>query len=373
MRIVHIATLASPDGAYGGPVRVATNLVKELEARGDDVLLWAGAQGYPRGTNRLDGARVHLFPAHVAFPPLGFSTTLAPGMLSALIAERRRIDVLHIHLARDLVTLPVALLARALRIPYVVQTHGMIQRKHHPLARAFDVFLTRTALRGAASILNLTREEQQQLHQVDPQLHAFSQLAHGIEAPPTVIVSEKPGDCEVLFLARMHARKRPQFFVNAAVDILSRGRRAVFHLVGPDEGEAATVSLQISASNYAGQIVYEGPLAPDRTNARMARCDLYVLPSVDEPFGMSAMEAMALGKPVIVTDSCGLAPYVQAAGAGLVVDAEQQSLTAAIDRLIEDAHERLAMGTRARQLVQQEFSMRAVGERLSAIYSKTLN
>ncbi|WP_206064045.1 glycosyltransferase [Kocuria rosea] len=353
-------------------MRVATNLAKALDARGHETELWAGVKGYPRGTRVFDGARVRLFPARLLMPRLGFATSTARGILRAVIAERRSIDMLHIHLARDLVTLPAALLAKALSIPYVVQTHGMITPKSSPWARVFDLALTRPALRGASTVLYLTPHERSQLQQTDGRLTRLERLVNGIdtETGHRPVPAENSKQCEVLFMARLHPRKRPVLFVRSARELLSRGRQARFRVVGPDEGEGPSMLEEIEASGRLGQIIYEGPIPPEQTGERLARCDVYVLPSVDEPYPMSVIEAMAQGKPVVITDSCGIARQVEAAGAGLVVNSDQDTLTDAIDLLLRDGESRRRMGRRARALVEQDFDIGAVSERLCRIYSE---
>src|SRR5208282_413596 len=61
--------------------------------------------------------------------------------------------------------------------------------------------------------------------------------------------------------------------------------------------------------------------------------DLFVLPSQNENFGNTAAEAAACGTPVIVTDQCGIAPYIS--GAGLVIRHDVAELHGAIASLLE--------------------------------------
>lgn len=345
------------------------NLVRGLGDRGHEADLWAASRGYPLGSGAIDGVHVRLFPEFVPVPLLHFVTTMARGLMPALLKQRLGIDVLHIHFTRDLVALPTALMARTLGIKYVLQPHGQVVVKSSFLVRLFDAVLTRPALKGAAQILCLNLAEEAELRRLQPTLTRYSVLPNGIQ-PIEGRASEEASDtCEVLFLARMHRRKRPVTFVRAAAEVLSRGKVARFHLVGPDEGEGNDVIREIQATGAEGGIVYEGALPFDRTNDRLARCDIYVLPAVDEPFGMTVIEALALGRPVVVTDSCGLAPAVRSAGAGLVVDSSQASLTNAIDWLVCHPEERRSMGARGRKLVEREFSIDSVVNRLSAIYA----
>ncbi|MUN64995.1 glycosyltransferase [Kocuria sediminis] len=370
MRILHIVTLISTDGAYGGPVRVATNLTREVDGGRYDVEVWGGSKGYAKGTNYLDGVRVKLFSATITMPALGFATTIAPGLLLSVFRSRRTIDVLHIHLARDFVTMPAALLARMLGIPYIVQTHGMITPKWGFHARAFDRLFTVPALRGAVQILVLTPHEKEALTSVDASLSHFTEFINGIRVGLDVRPHINTSECQVLFMARMHSRKRPIYFVRTAVDLLKSGRGAKFCLVGPDEGELPLLQREIKKWGQSATITYEGALPPSMTYQRLAQCDILVLPSVDEPFPMTIIEAMSLAKPVIITDSCGLAPHVQEAGAGIVIDHNQESLTDAVDRLIRNPLLRRSMGLHGRNLVRQKFDISLLADRLRLIYDK---
>ncbi len=99
----------------------------------------------------------------------------------------------------------------------------------------------------------------------------------------------------MLFLARLHPRKRPTMFVRMAAALVEAGIDAHFSLVGPDEGEGAAVAKLIEQSSLQSRVSYEGPLKPAQSISRMRRAKVYVLPSVDEPYPMSVLEAMSVG------------------------------------------------------------------------------
>jgi glycosyltransferase involved in cell wall biosynthesis len=83
---------------------------------------------------------------------------------------------------------------------------------------------------------------------------------------------------------------------------------------------------------------------------------------------MAILEAMSVGLPVIVTDSCGLAPLIDDTHSGIVVDDSVESLAEAMRRLILDTELRENMGRAARQAVQDRFSMEAIGRELVRMY-----
>ena len=101
---------------------------------------------------------------------------------------------------------------------------------------------------------------------------------------------------------------------------------------------------------------------------RMRQATLYVLPSVDEPYPMSVLEAMSVGLPVVVTDSCGLAPFVGEHDAGIVTDHTVESLADALRTLVADPERAAAMGARGRDAVRAERSMAAIAQRLEHFY-----
>ena len=87
--------------------------------------------------------------------------------------------------------------------------------------------------------------------------------------------------------------------------------------------------------------------------------DLFVLPSKGECFGISTIEAMSAGLPVVTSDVGGTADIVEVGGNGFIVPAESPlKLAAAIEAIIGDEQRRLAMGQRSIQLAEAKFDLR---------------
>lgn len=363
MRILSVVTLISPDGAYGGPTRVALNQATALRRLGHQVVVAGASRGFREPPVHHGSVPLRLFPARTLVPGTGFAGLASPGLLRWMRRALPDADAVHVHLARDLVTMPAAELARRRGVPYVLQTHGMIDPSRNPLVPLLDIALTRRLLAGAQSVLHLTARERADLEAVAGPDLAFVELHNGVPEPRAAAAD---GATEVLFLARLHPRKRPAAFVRAAHELAARYPAAVFTLVGPDEGAGAEVRQLIGKHP---RIRWEGALAPEETESRMAQAAVYVLPSVNEPFPMSVLEAMALGLPVVVTDSCGLAPLVAEHDAGAVVaDDEHSELVAAIDELLSLPALARARGAAGQAAVRQRLSMATVAEQLAALY-----
>jgi glycosyltransferase involved in cell wall biosynthesis len=106
----------------------------------------------------------------------------------------------------------------------------------------------------------------------------------------------------------------------------------------------------------------------EKTALAMANAAVYVLPSVEEPYPMTVLEAMSHGCPVVVTDSCGLAPLVARSGSGIVTSPGSQAVGAAVEELLADPQRRRAMGQAAQRTVHNQLNMKVVTQTLLSAY-----
>ncbi|MBT2403954.1 MULTISPECIES: glycosyltransferase [unclassified Streptomyces] len=366
MRVLHAVTLHSPSHAFGGPVRVALNLTKGLRARGHEAWLLALGEGFPEPwPTSVEGVPAKLFPARRLLP-LGFSGMTSPALLASAGRLVKDADVVHVHLARDLVTLPVALAALRAGKPLVLQTHGMVDPSEKLLAKVLDAVAVRRLLRGADALLYLTPHEREGLDAVvGAPLPQAVRLVNGTPAQ-----EERPplaGPPRILYSARLQARKRPVDFVDAAPAVLAAHPDAEFVVAGPDEGELAAVRARIASLGLSARFTVPGALSSAEVLSELRRAHVYVLPSVEEPFPMSVLEALAVGVPSVVTHSNGLARDIAAAGAGRAVDPGPAGVASAVLALLDPAANESASAA-ARKLAAESFSMEAVLDTLLPVY-----
>lgn len=369
MRIIQVATLLTPDNAYGGPTTVAFNQCRALIEAGHDVTLAAAARGFGEQLPTvIQDVPVALFPARQVIPGAGFAGLTAPGLLQWLATQSRSTDAVHVHLARDLVTLPAASIAQNLGARVCLQTHGMIDPSDRLLAKPLDLVLTRRVLRAAERVFWLTPVERDGLRAVAGDGVRLEELHNGIPVPAAPTRADDPHGVDVLYLARLQERKRPLAFVQAAVALAPEFPQARFVMVGPDEGQGDVVSRAIDGARLGDRLTWSGPADRAACTAAMVDADIYVLPSIDEPYPMSVLEAMALQLPVVITDTCGLAPSVERSSSGIVVGSDPNEVTTAIRRLISGGAERLTMGANGRAAVEREFSMAPIRDQLLSAY-----
>jgi glycosyltransferase involved in cell wall biosynthesis len=373
LRLLHVVTLVAADGAFGGPTAVALDQALEQRRRGHDTTVVALGRGFGNPLpSEVSGVPVRLYRPMNVFPGLGFAGMTSLRLLGWAWRSVPRFDVVHVHLARDLVTLPLAEIAVLRGVPLVLQPHGMIDAATNRLATWADVLAVRRVLSRAGAILGLVDDERDDLEGVAGRSLPYLTLGNGVTTdvslPPDI--SAEPGP--VLCVGRLHARKRPLAFVRAAAVVRAEGHRTPFWLVGPDEGELPAVQQLIGKVGLQKQVSYLGARPRAEIGALMRQASVVVQPTERERFGLVLVEAMALGVPVVCTDTCGIASHIRHAGAGLVTNGSTREIGHAVARLLSDPQLRYEMGQRGIGLVRDRYSIEGVVDRLEGVYDAVL-
>jgi glycosyltransferase involved in cell wall biosynthesis len=373
LKILHLLTLVDDDSSYGGPVTVAIGQCRELRRQGHRAEILAGWREHRTPPTELESVPAHLFPVQRALPSPRFTGLLSRGLVRWLHAHAEDYDVVHIHLARDLIPLVAARYLTLRRRPFVVQTHGMIIADPRRSITALDRLLTVRALKAAAHRLVLTEVEADAVREVTGPDAELTLLPNGVRLPEGLTAHE-PVNPDVLFLARLHPRKRVMDFAQASAVLIDQGSPARFSVVGPDDGDLpALLAFIKSRPALEGRLVYEGALPHQTALERIARCSIFVLCAMDEPFAMTMLEAMMMGRPAICNATSALAPALAQSRSVLSVQPGVSNLTAGIRELLDDPVGRRALGERARNTVISSFSLGAVAEQLEGLYGPLAN
>src|SRR6266540_85783 len=137
---------------------------------------------------------------------------------------------------------------------------------------------------------------------------------------------------------------------------LRAGRRAALHLAGDDRADpryAAAVRARLSRRDLAGRVVVHGPLPVEAIAALYQAADVFVLPSLREPYGTVWGEAMAAGLPVVGWRAGNLPYLADEREAVLVPPGDVEGLSRALDLLAGDEPLRRRMGEAARRRARQ--------------------
>ncbi|VVC72090.1 D-inositol-3-phosphate glycosyltransferase [uncultured archaeon] len=114
------------------------------------------------------------------------------------------------------------------------------------------------------------------------------------------------GERIVLFLGRLAEQKAPAQFLYAAKRVLEKQKNVRFVVAGTGDMMGYLISLAVSLG-ISPHVTFIGYLPDEQKDSVYAKSDVYVMASVSEPFGITALEAMASGTPVIVSKTSGAA------------------------------------------------------------------
>lgn len=173
----------------------------------------------------------------------------------------------------------------------------------------------------------------------------------------------------VLFLGRITLQKGPDYFLEVAERVLKAHPEARFIMAG--SGDMSRKLLRRSAyKRLQNKFLFTGFLKRDQVEDILQASDIYVLPSVSEPFGISPLEAMAFGITSIISKQSGVSEVVNHA---FKIDYWDVDLMAAtINHLIENPEERLKMGLEGMQEVNKIHWNKAA-EEIRNVYSSVLS
>lgn len=150
---------------------------------------------------------------------------------------------------------------------------------------------------------------------------------------------------KVLFHGRLTSQKGPKYFLMAAQKLLEREPEASVVMSGRDylHGNLEAFARQLKIKR---KVEFPGFIPQRKIPALYAQSDVFVLPSVSEPFGITVLEAMAAGTPVIISKTCGVGEVVRNC---IKVDYwDIDSMAEGIERLLtdDDIHERFSVNGR---------------------------
>lgn len=171
-------------------------------------------------------------------------------------------------------------------------------------------------------------------------------------------------------VAVLEKRKGHQFLLEAAALLKRQGLRCLYRFAG--EGSERERLHAIAEQLGIGEdVIFEGFVAD--IPGFLSKIDVFVLPSLHEGLGIAALEAMAAGKPVVVTQVGGLPEVVGDDTAGLLVPPKDSiTLARAISKLLLDKDMRQQMGARAQARIQQHFTIAEMARKNEAYYYELL-
>lgn len=135
---------------------------------------------------------------------------------------------------------------------------------------------------------------------------------NGADPVDVFITKKKFPEKLVLFLGRLTAQKGPEFFLEIAAKVLEGNRNVRFVVAGT--GEKLKSLIETGAfRGLGGRFHFTGFLNKEKVNDLLSMTDVYCMPSVSEPFGLSALEAAQFGIPAVISKQSGVGEVLRGA------------------------------------------------------------
>lgn len=228
------------------------------------------------------------------------------------LARREKFDVIHAH---DWMTYPAGLaVAAATGKPLVVHVHSTEYDRSGDNVNRAVADIERRGMQGACRVITVsfkTRGMIEQHYHVAPE--RIDVVYNGIDNGnylhddgPAIRKSDKV----VLFLGRVTFQKGPDYFIQAARRVLERMDNVKFVMAG--SGDMVTQIIDHAAAAGIGhKFIFTGFLRGRDVDRVFRMADVYVMPSVSEPFGIAPLEAISHDVPVIISKQSGVSEVLR--------------------------------------------------------------
>jgi glycosyltransferase involved in cell wall biosynthesis len=389
MKVLHVIPSLSP--ALGGPTQVALKIVRAIRHQGIDAEIVTTNHDHESNLDLIlnqlieyEGVPVWFLPVDYALKEYIFSSALAIWLWQRISDY----DLLDNHYLFSYVPTCAAAIARHQKIPYTVRTQGQLTpwalRQSSVKKQLYTSLIERRNLNQAAAIHCTTLQEEEDLRNFGIKTPAIT-LPLGVQ-PADPIANAKselrqlyqiPGDrLIVLFLSRLHPKKRPDLLIEAFQQVASQNSSAHLLMAGSGEADYLAYLQQLATQKQLGdfpsgtlrdRITFTGLITGHQKNILLQGADIFALPSYSENFGIAVAEAMAAGLPVIVTPGVQIAPEIFAAQGGIIVN-DRAELIVALTQLLESPKMRSHLSHNAMKLAQDRYNWDSIASQLIAAY-----
>ena len=227
--------------------------------------------------------------------------------VASVLAHQLEFDVIHSH---DWLTYPAGVFVKRITgKPLVIHVHATDFDRSRGKVNPTVYNIEKTGMDAADHIMtvsNLTRKIVIEKYHQDPR--KVTTVHNAVEPLEHVenFVKKPRKDKVVTFLGRITMQKGPEYFVEAAHRVIQRTKNVRFVMAGSGDMMDAMIDLA-AKRGIADRFHFPGFQRGSEVHEMLAQSDVYIMPSVSEPFGISPLEAMQVGTPSIISYQSGCA------------------------------------------------------------------
>jgi glycosyltransferase involved in cell wall biosynthesis len=390
MNILHITPSYYPAFKYGGPIQSVHLLNKTLVKKGlrvDVITTDAGLEGRNDiPLNRwafLDDVRVRYLKYY------GYEHyTFSPRLFFEIFKGMEKYDLIHITAVWNFPVLAGAIASLIYKKPYIISPRGTIYEQTIKLKSSnkkmlyFNV-IARQYLQRANAIHFTTTDEQEEVTKylkltcssfVVPNGLDFSEFKEPpekryLETRYPVLVGKR----NMLFLGRINIKKGIDILIESFKKLAEEYKDLFLVLAGPDnENYGEEIKVRLGKYGVLNKTIFTGMITGKEKLSVYNDAELFVLPSYSENFGMSVVEAMACGVPVVISNKVGIYKEVENNKAGVVVETNPESLHRGIKSLLDNETRRKEIAENGRRLAESYYDIDMVADMMIKTYEGVL-
>ena len=397
MNILHIVPTFYPCLAAGGVVNAVYELSKKQAKNGNNVAVFTTdscnerVQLKKRYEVDVDGVKTYYFRNLSNSLKSSFLIDTPYSFPFKLRNEIKKYDIIHIHEHRHSLAIATSHYARKFDIPYVIQAHGSVLPffQKERLKEIFDKLWGFKILTNAKKALALTEVEKKQYLKMNIK-------EENIEIVPLAINLEdydennlpkkgnfrkkydvKDDDKLLLFLGRINKIKGLDLLIksfsilNEDSKLCDNSINIKLAIVGPDNGFLEELKILIEKYNLKKNVIITGPLYKNDKKEAYVDSDIFIMPSQYESFTTSGLEAMACGKPLILTKNNHISNWVNNV-TGFSSDYNETKLAQSIKKLINNELLMKEFGQNGKRLIKEKYNWDSVENQIKRIYEEIL-
>jgi len=390
MKVLHISPSYFPATTYGGPIVSVHLLNKYLVKNGVSVDVYTTTAGinnfdnlnFSKSWNFIDNIKVKYFKYY------GYEHfTFSPGLFIESYKTIALYDIIHITAVWNFPVLAGSIVSILKKKPFIISPRGTIYDEAINMRSKYKkkIFLTligKYYLKASNAIHYTSQNEQDKSFKYTGSKGFI--IPNGLDLAEYSRLPKKDefknkypalrGKKIILFLGRISPKKGLDILIDSFRKLNKIRENVFLVIVGPDNENYKEDLIKIIKSyGLQNKIIFTGFLDGYDKLSVLVDSDVFVLPSYSENFGMSVIEAMACRVPVVISNMVGISNSIKENQAGIIVEANSNSVTNGILKLMDNDELTKNIISNAYVYVSDNYDIKKVAKKMINIYERIVS
>ena len=331
-------------------------------------------------TENINGVNVFRYKSYLH---LGHMSVF-PGSFSRI--KKEKYNVIHSHALRHPHTLYWPFIAKNNGCTAVLHGHSHFFNDSIPfpkllLYRAFDKIVFKSAYNKYPLFFTNTQIEKKQFIklglepkdiQIIPPPVLSDEYFEKVDTTPLIQKHNLQNKRIILFIGHFHADKKVDLLIKALPALVKKDSNTMLLLIGPDNGHYPAYKKMARELKVEQNMKWLGRVSDIEKRQALAACEVFILPSIYESFGIVLIEAMAAGKPVIAAESPGPIEIIEHEKNGILIPKNSvQSIVTQTSRIFDDKILAEKIGRNGKEKVQATYRASHLIDNVEKAYFST--